>query len=163
MNHHCHAGSGRSLDLRKWEEPGSVSSESPHLTSSLPSLPLPALYLLPGKALFLFPRYAILPRDPLSLSPHPVLWLSWTAAEDSFPVCLLLCRKSRAPTGMPGYMPRVPGLVVEPGLLGADSALGRDFPATLWPPSQKEAGPRGRLGQDGSDVPRPTTTHLESL
>lgn len=64
MNHHCHAGSGRSLDLRKWEEPGSVSSESPHLTSSLPSLSLPALYLLPGKALFLFPRYAILPLRP---------------------------------------------------------------------------------------------------
>lgn len=57
-------------------------------------------------------------------------------------------------------MPRVLGLVVEPGLLGADLAWARDFPATLWPPSQKEAGPRGRLGQDGSDsagaLPPPT-------
>lgn len=30
----------------------------------------------------------------------------------------------------------------------------RDFPATLWPPRQKEAGLQGRLGQDGCDLHR---------
>lgn len=131
------SGSGRSLD------PSAVC-----LTSSLPALP--ALYLLPQKVLFLFPSYTILPLRPPVPVPTSSVLSQLDCSQRQLPCVPAPVSQEPSPHRDAGVYAKGAGVGS-----GADLALGRDFPATLWPPSEKEASPRGRLGQDGSDLPRP--------
>lgn len=119
--------------------------------------PPPALYPLPWKASSL---YAGLSPETACPCPHIQCSDQLDFSLRPRPVCLILCPKGRATTGM-RCMPRVPRLVMAAGcwrwtwLHGEQSGLGQGLSSNIETPSQREVGPRGRRGQDDSHLPRP--------
>lgn len=158
MNHHCHAGSGRSLDLRKWEEPEPVSSVSnlipPRPTCSVPPspqslIPVSQLYHLTPETACPCPHIQCSVSAGLQPKTASLCACSYVARGEPPQGCWGICQGCRVGSGA--------------GLLGADLALGRDFPATLWPPVRKKLALEAGWGKMVLICRGPTTTHLESL